>query len=96
MLREVLPPAHIQQVAGELVKALQLCSEEAGQREGRKRWLPACLGPKLRAGGAAADAADSTLITSMQFPFKASNHEIPVPRSPMRLFFQHSQRAYQR
>lgn len=26
MLGEVLPPAHIQQVAGELVKALQLCS----------------------------------------------------------------------
>lgn len=41
MLCEVLPPAHIQQVAGVLVKALQLCMggwwEGAGEREGRKR-----------------------------------------------------------
>lgn len=34
MLGEVLPPAHIQQVAGELVKALQLSMGEAGGREG--------------------------------------------------------------
>lgn len=50
VLGEVLPPAHIQQVAGELVKALQLCVGEAGERERRKRWLPASLGSKLRAG----------------------------------------------
>lgn len=49
MLGEVLPPAHIQQVAGELVKALQLIMGEAGRREG-ERWLPASLGSKLRAG----------------------------------------------
>lgn len=33
MLGEVLPPAHIQQVAGELVKALQLCSGGGRGRE---------------------------------------------------------------
>lgn len=36
MLGEVLPPAHIQQVAGELVKALQLCGG-GRQGEGRER-----------------------------------------------------------
>lgn len=57
VLGEVLPPAHVQQVAGELVKALQLCTgwgwgvREAGQREERRRWLPPSLGSKLRAGG---------------------------------------------
>lgn len=50
VLGEVLPPAHIQQVAGELVKALQLCMREAWERERRKRWLSASLGSKLRAG----------------------------------------------
>lgn len=51
VLGEVLPPAHIQQVAGELVKALQLCMGEAGDRERRKRWPPEILGSKLRAAG---------------------------------------------
>lgn len=47
VLGEVLPPAHIQQVAGELVKALQLCS---GGGKGKGDWLPASLSAKLRAG----------------------------------------------
>lgn len=33
VLGEVLPPAHVQQVAGELVKALQLCSGGGRGRE---------------------------------------------------------------
>lgn len=75
VLSEVLPPAHIQQVANELVKALQLCMGEAGERERRKRWLLASLGSKLRAGRASADEAESTVITSVLFPFKTPNHE---------------------
>lgn len=45
VLGEVLPPAHIQQVAGELVKALQLCVGEAGERERRKRFSHDALPP---------------------------------------------------
>lgn len=48
MLGEVLPPAHIQQVAGELVKALQLRSGGGRGREGKGEWLPAGLSSKLR------------------------------------------------
>lgn len=48
MLGEVLPPTHIQQVAGELVKALQLCSGEGRGREGEGEWRPAGLSSKLR------------------------------------------------
>lgn len=40
VLGEVLPPAHVQQVAGELVKALQLCS---GGGKGKGEWRPARL-----------------------------------------------------
>lgn len=61
MLGEVLPPAHIQQVAGELVKALQLIMGEAGGRE-RDGFLRVWVQSSEQAG-ASADGAESTVIT---------------------------------
>lgn len=52
MLGEVLPPAYIQQVTGELVKALQLHSGEGKEKggSGRTASSKSQLSSKLRAG----------------------------------------------
>lgn len=59
MLGEVLPPAHIQQVAGELVNALQLCGGGGKGKAGKGR-MASCR-PQLKAQGwqeASADCND--------------------------------------
>lgn len=64
VLSEVLPPAHIQQVAGELVKALQLCSG-GGKGKGGKGRLASCKSQRKAQGWqeACADQSQPTLMT---------------------------------
>lgn len=77
VLREVLPPAHIQQVAGELVKALELSSGgDTGKGEmynsSCNRQLPAQAGRKPLPTSPSPKAVHSALG-----PLKASSHGIP-------------------
>lgn len=97
VLREVFPPAHIQQVAGELVKALQLCMGEAGRRERRKRWPPESLGSKLRAAGELLLMGQNPL-RSLQCSFLSRLQTTRLPLSPFihTPILQQSQRAYER